>query len=93
MSLTKFRKDISMDNRTYDTIKIIALACVPICAFIGSLCSIWSVPHADQITTSLTALDTLLGALVVIFAREYNKPMPMDISELDYIEDEVAEDE
>ena len=82
-----------MSNKTYDTIKIISLTCVPIFAFIGALCSIWNVPHAQEITATLTAIDTLLGALVVIFAREYNKPMPMDISDLDYIDDEVAEDE
>lgn len=82
-----------MSNRTYDTIKIIALVCVPIFAFVGALCSIWSVPHAEQITATLTAVDTLLGALVVIFAREYNKPLPMDVSELEYIEDdEIIED-
>ena len=83
-----------MSNRTYDTIKIIALACVPFFSFISALLTTWNVPYAEQITTSLTALDTLLGALVVIFAREYNKPLPMDLSELDYIEDNgVAEDE
>lgn len=76
-----------MSNRTYDTIKIIALICTPLIAFVASVCTIWSVPHAQEITATLTAIDTLLGALVVIFAREYNKPIPMDISELEYIED------
>ena len=56
-------------------------------AFIGALCSIWNVPHSEQITATLTAIDTLLGALVVILAREYNKPLDMDVTELEYIED------
>ena len=81
-----------MSNRTYDTIKIIALICTPLVAFLASICTIWSVPHAQEITATLTAIDTLLGALVVIFAREYNKPMPMAVEDLGYI-DEVEDDE
>lgn len=80
-----------MSNKQYDTIKIIALVCVPILAFLGSLCTIWNVPHAEQWVTTLTALDTLIGALVAIVSKEYNKPNDMDISELEYIEDEEDE--
>ena len=76
-----------MDNRTYDIIKLTALVATPLIAFLASLCSIWTVPHAQEITASLTALDTLLGALVVVLAREYNKPIDMDVEDLDYIED------
>ena len=77
-----------MSNKTYDTIKLISLIAVPFVAFISALCTIWNVPHGEQITATLTAIDTLLGALVVIVAKEYNKPIEMDVSELDYIEDE-----
>ena len=76
-----------MDNRTYDIIKLISLIAVPLFAFIGALCSIWNVPHSEQITATLTALDTLLGALVVILAKEYNKPRDIDTDDLEYIED------
>lgn len=80
-----------MSNRTYDIIKMVSLIAVPIVAFISALCSIWNVPHSEQITATLTAIDTLLGAIVVILAREYNKPLDMDTEELDYLED--GEDE
>ena len=80
-----------MSNKTYDIIKITALVATPLIAFLAALCSIWNVPHAEQITASLTALDTLLGALVVVLAREYNKPIDMDVEDLDYIEDEDDE--
>lgn len=76
-----------MSNRTYDTLKLIALIAVPLCAFVGAVCTIWNVPHSEQITATLTALDTLLGAVVAIFAKIYNKPIDMDISDMDYIED------
>ena len=80
-----------MSNRTYDIIKMISLIAVPIVAFISALCGIWNVPHSEQITATLTAIDTLLGAIVVILAKEYNKPLDMDTEELEYIEDEEDE--
>lgn len=66
-----------MSNKTYDTIKNIALFGAPIIAFLGSLVTIWStivtqnvlIPAA--ITASLTAIDTLLGALVVVAKKIY----------------------
>lgn len=61
-----------MSNRTYDTIKLIALIAVPLVAFIGSVCTIWNVAHAEQITATLTALDTLLGAIVAILSKMYH---------------------
>ena len=67
-----------MSNKTYDTIKLIALACVPILAFIASVCTIWNVPHAEQITATLTAFDTMLGALVIVLAKVYNKVVPSE---------------
>ena len=64
-----------MNNRTYDTIKLISLLAVPVLAFIGALCTIWKVPHAEQITATLTAVDTLLGAIVIVLAKEYHKKL------------------
>lgn len=80
-----------MSNRTYDIIKMVALIAVPVCAFIGACCTIWHVPHAEQITATLTAVDTLLGAIVAVFAHEYNKPLDVDVDGLDYLEE--GEDE
>lgn len=61
-----------MSNKTYDTIKTIALFAVPVLAFIASLCSIWNVPYCEQITATLTALDTLLGAIVIVAKKLYD---------------------
>lgn len=80
-----------MSNRTYDIIKMVSLIAVPIVAFISALCTIWNVPHSEQITATLTAIDTLLGAIVVILSKEYNKPLDIDVEELEYIEDEENE--
>lgn len=60
-----------MTNKTYDIIKNVALFAVPFLAFAASLCSIWNVPYCEQITATLTALDTLLGAIVIVAKRIY----------------------
>ena len=62
-----------MSNKTYDKLKTIALVVVPFIALISTLCNIWEVPHADKITASLVAIDTLLGALVKTASDSYQK--------------------
>ncbi len=62
-----------MSNKVYDRLKVIALIAVPVCAFISTLLSIWNVPYAEQLTATLVAIDTLLGALVQVASNNYNK--------------------
>lgn len=64
-----------MSDKTYDTIKNVALFAVPVLSFIGSLVTIWAaivttntvIPAA--ITATLTAIDTLLGGIVIVAKR------------------------
>ena len=60
-----------MTNQQYDTLKTIALIITPVLAFLASLTNIWHVPYAEQIVATLTALDTLIGAVVVIANKQY----------------------
>ena len=60
-----------MTNQQYDTLKMIALILTPVLAFLASLTNIWNVPYAEQIVATLTALDTLIGAVVVIANKQY----------------------
>ena len=62
-----------MSNRTYDLIKNTALFRIPVLAFISSMCVIWNVPHSEAICASLTALDTLVGAIVAVAKTIYEK--------------------
>ena len=60
-----------MSNKQYDTLKMIALILTPVLAFLASLTNIWHFPYAEQIVATLTALDTLVGAVVVIANKQY----------------------
>lgn len=61
-----------MSNKAYDTLKLIALILAPILAFAASIVNIWGVEHSEQIVASLTALDTLIGAIVVAASKMYH---------------------
>lgn len=60
-----------MTDKTYDIIKNTALIITPVLAFIASLVSIWNIPHGAEITATLTAIDTLLGAIVIVAKKIY----------------------
>ena len=62
-----------MSNKTYDTLKNLCLIVIPFMAFLSTICQIWNVPFTEQITASLVAIETFLGALVKISNVSYNK--------------------
>ena len=62
-----------MSNRTYDTLKLIALILTPVLAFAASVANIWNIPHAEQIVATLTGIDTLVGAIVVALKSAWDK--------------------
>ena len=61
-----------MSNKAYDTLKLIALILAPVLAFAASLVNIWGIEHGEQIVATLTALDTLIGAIVVAASKMYH---------------------
>jgi len=62
-----------MSNRTYDTLKLIALILTPVLAFLASVANIWEIPYSEQIVATLTGIDTLVGAIVVALKTAYDK--------------------
>lgn len=62
-----------MTNKQYDLIRTIGEIAVPVIAFITAICTIWNIPHCAEVTATLTALDTLIGAIVMILRKNYNK--------------------
>ena len=62
-----------MTNKTFNAIRLIGEIAVPVIAFITAICTIWNVPRCAEITATLTALDTLIGAVVMILRKNYNK--------------------
>ena len=64
---------MKISNKTYDTLKTIALIGTPVITFLAALCTIWQVPHCSEITASLAALDALLGGILAKLSHDYKK--------------------
>lgn len=62
-----------MTNKQYDILKFVSLLIAPIAAFLASLVSIWGIPYGQQIVATVTAIDTLLGAIVVVAKTAHDK--------------------
>ncbi len=68
-----------MSDKTYDIIKNTALFAAPVLSFLGSLVTIWAaivtndpvIPAA--ITATLTAIDALLGGIVIVAKKIYEE--------------------
>lgn len=66
---------MKISNQTYDTFKFIALLIAPLCTFIAALVEIWGISYGPQIVATIAALDTLLGAVVIILKNLYEKSL------------------
>ena len=62
-----------ISDKTYDIIKMVALIGAPVIVFLSALCNIWAVPHAAELTATLAAIDTLIGAVVTALKASYGK--------------------
>ena len=72
-----------MSNKVYDRLKVVALILTPVLAGLASRVNIWGIPYGEQLTATLTAIDTLIGAIVVASNNAYNnKLQPPDDPDL-----------
>lgn len=67
-------KKFKLDNTTYDFMKWIAQIVLPACGtFYFALSGIWGFPYAEQVVGTITAVDTLLGALLGLSSLNHGK--------------------
>lgn len=77
-----------LKNRTYDILKYITLIALPaIEVFWLTLGKIWGFPLVIEIGATIAAVDVLLGSLLGISTKNYNKPADVDVTGLVYLED------
>ena len=63
-----------MSNKVYDILKWIALVVFPAIATLFSAISmIWGIPYGEQITSTIIAIDTALGAILGVSSAKYLK--------------------
>lgn len=65
---------MKMSNKVYDILKWITLIVLPgIGALYFAIAGIWGLPFAEEITGTITAVVTFLGAVLGISSYKYNK--------------------
>ena len=63
-----------MCNKVYDILKWIAMIVLPALAtFYVTLASLWGWGYVEQISGTITAIATVLGAILMISSSNYNK--------------------
>lgn len=62
-----------ISNKMYDFVKMVALIGAPVIVFLSALCNIWNIPHAAELTATLAAIDTLIGAIVTALKADYDR--------------------
>ena len=65
---------MKMSNTVYDIFKFIAQILLPALAtFYLTLAGIWGLPFGEQVSGTIMAIDTLLGAILMLSSNKYNK--------------------
>lgn len=63
-----------MKNKTYDILKYIAQIVLPALATLYlALAGIWNLPYGEAISGKVMAIDTFLGAILMLSSTKYNK--------------------
>ena len=65
-----------MRDKSYETLRLIAMLIAPIGAFLSTLMGIWGMPYAEPICLTVTALDVLFGSIVEILRNRWKLTHP-----------------
>nr|DAH97634.1 MAG TPA: holin [Caudoviricetes sp.] len=65
---------MKLNNKVYDVMKWLVIIVLPAVATLyAALAAVWAWPYADEVVTTITAVDTFLGAVLCISTATYNK--------------------
>lgn len=70
---------MTINNKVYDILKWIAMIVLPASAtlYLG-LSNVWGLPYGEQISTTITLVNTFLGAVMMISNNQYKKQGDLD---------------
>lgn len=67
---------MKFSNKTYDVLKYIAQIVLPALGTLYlALSKIWGFPYGEEIVGTITAVDTFLGAILMISHSNYKKSL------------------
>lgn len=70
-----------MSNKVYNVLKWVAMIALPALAtlYLG-LSQIWGLPYGEEVSATITLIDTFLGTVLMISTSRYNKRVGSDES-------------
>lgn len=68
-----------MNSKVYDVLKWVAMIVLPALAtlYLG-LSNVWGLPYGEEISTTITLVNTFLGAVLMISNTQYKKRVDAD---------------
>lgn len=83
---------MKLSNRTYDILKWVALVVIPASAtLVLTVGKIWGLPYYDNIGATISAVGLFIAAIIGVSSKDFYAIEPMDIEDMEYIEDEDDE--
>lgn len=78
------RKEVTeMSDKAYNVLKWITMLVLPgLGTLYFALASIWGLPYGEEVTGTITAVVTFLGAVLGISTAKYNKTKNNDMTEV-----------
>lgn len=65
---------MKIPDKIYDVLKWVVIIVFPaVGTLYAALSTVWGWPYSEEIVTSITAVDTFLGAVLCISTATYNK--------------------
>lgn len=83
--------NFELDNAHYDRLKWLVMKWGFIVAFIGLIVKTFNMPYGVETVALVGGIGALLGGLLEVSTKEYNKPADMDVTGLAYLEDDEDE--
>ena len=65
---------MKISNKLYDILKWLVIIVLPAAGTLyAALSNVWGWPYSEEVVTTITAVDTFLGAVLCISTATYNK--------------------
>lgn len=69
-------------NKVYDILKWVCIIALPALAvLIQAICTIWNLPYGTELSTTVTAIATFIGALLMVSTANYQKNVDKKVEE------------
>lgn len=85
--------NLELDDVHYDRLKALARKWDYIVVFVAAVAKVFNMPYGMETVTVVAAIGALMCGLLDVSTKNFNKPIPVDIEGLKYIEDDEGADE